>query len=114
MEEGRRANQIHIDAANAEAARLAAERAARPEEALPRAEIGVGVEEASPAAISTEETNASPPDHNVSTDKSPPSGVAGPEPAPAENPATPPPESDVGGAIAPPEPVHIGRSTRKL
>jgi hypothetical protein len=104
MEEGRRANQIHIDAANAaEAARLAAERAAQPE----GDGTGAGAE-ASPPAIDTGGTDASPPDDNVSTDRPPPSGVAEPEPV-----EKPPPENDVGGAIVPPEPVHIGPSTRK-
>ena len=101
MEEGLRANQIHIDAANAEATRLAAERAAQPGGPHPGDRAGAGAE-ASPPAIDTGETN-------VSTDKSTPSVAAGPEPA--QTPAAAPPES---GTIAPPEPVYIESSTQKL
>jgi len=107
MEEGRRANERYTIAANAEAARVPAERlapesAARPEE--PRQIDGGGTDaEASPPAIDAKGNNSTPSDQCVSGE-SPSAGVA--EPQATETPALTP-EGDTTGVIAPPAPAHV-------
>lgn len=108
MEEGRRANQLYIDAANAEAVRLAAARAApeqvaQPEE--PRQRDGTGEDaKASPPEIEAKGEGTSPSDHNLSKDVPPSGNVADPEMI--ETP-TATPENDVASAISPPPPAHL-------
>jgi len=104
MEEGRRTNQIYIDAANAEAARLAAERlalerAGQPE--MPRQTDGVST--ALPPTTDAKENNLSPSNQCMS-DASPSAGVA--EPQATEMPV-PTPTVDTTSVIAPPAPAHV-------
>lgn len=104
MEEGRRTNQIYIDAANAEAARLAAERlalerAGQPE--MPHQTDGASTDaEASPPATDAKENNS---DQGVS-DASPSAGVA--EPQAAETPVATP-TVDTASVVAPLAPAHV-------
>ena len=105
MEEGRRTNERYINAANAQAARLAAARAtpehvARPEEPLQRDELGVDTEASPPAT----ENDASPLDHDVPKDV-PRSGSF----AERETIDIPPAilGYDLTSTITPPPPAHV-------
>ena len=109
MEEGRRTNQRYIDAANAEAARLAALRPA-PERAAPEApheRDGTGGDaRGSPPANDAKGNDTSTVNDGTSKD-TPPSGGAT-EPESIEKPAVIP-GNDIASTVAPPAPAHIDR-----
>jgi hypothetical protein len=112
MEEGRRTNQVYIDAAVAEAARLMAARAvpeqvARQEEPRQRVGINEGTE-AQPPTVEVKREGLLPSDHNVPEDVPPSGSVADPEAA-----EVPPAISgyDIAGTISPPSPPHIDHSS---
>ena len=112
MEAGLRANQTYIDAiANAEAARLALERVAAPEE---RVETGAPTTSSPPPTRTdgeTEEKNVTPSDHDrsASKDSAPVSGVAETKPECQEpkNNTDIPTGDGISSTIAIPEPLHI-------
>jgi len=103
MEEGRRTNQRYIDAANAEAARLAAERAAlgraAPLEALYERDGTGGDAGGSPLANDPMGNDMSTA-NDTSKDTPRYGGAAKRESIPG---------NDIAGAVAPPAPAHIDR-----
>jgi hypothetical protein len=113
MEEGRRANQIQLDAiARAEAAHLASERVVEPGVRGEKDEAILNTESSPPAADGETEKKDEmpPPDHNTSKDSPLATGVAKPEPEcqaldkPEETDA---PGDDISSTITPPEPVRV-------